>query len=347
MEINLYELFLESKILVVFTVVGLGYLIGRVNLRGFELGATGGVMIIALVFGHFGFEAEPFLGTIGFTMFIYAVGLQAGPRFFSVMMDDGLKYLALSVVVAVTAVAVTRALAGAFDLDTGLAAGILAGALTSTPTLVGAQAAIETGAATIPPGQIADTLYANISVGYAITYIFGMIGLIMIIKFLPGILKIDLAAAAKDYARKKGYDVKGKAARGGVPVVRAYEIVSEEVIGKTVREVRAAIAGKQAAVRVKRGGKLIAPDPDLALEAGDKFAILALPERHMELRELGYAEPGVLDPDLLDAQIDSQELVVVNPAVVGRPVKELNATQTQIPGTKLRLVLKLGSNQNP
>jgi putative transport protein len=75
MEIDVYALFKATPALVVFVVIGLGYFIGKLNLRGFELGPTGGVLLVGLLFGHFGFQGIPLVGTIGFTIFIYSVGL--------------------------------------------------------------------------------------------------------------------------------------------------------------------------------------------------------------------------------------------------------------------------------
>ncbi|MCG8544453.1 MAG: hypothetical protein MJE12_09615, partial [Alphaproteobacteria bacterium] len=87
MEIDVYDLFQKNPALVVFVAIGLGYLIGKLNIGGFELGSTGGVLLVGLLFGHFGFDSHPFLGTIGFILFIYSVGFQAGPRFFNVLLE--------------------------------------------------------------------------------------------------------------------------------------------------------------------------------------------------------------------------------------------------------------------
>lgn len=327
MQIDLYELFSGSPTLVLFVVVGLGYLLGRTAIRGFELGATGGVLLIALAFGHAGFEPDPLIGTIGFTMFIYAVGVQAGPRFFSVMLENGPKYLALACVVGGTAVVTAKLLALAFGLDNGLTAGILAGALTSTPTLVGAQSAVETGVAIIPVGQSPDDVFSNITVGYAITYVFGMVGLILIIKLLPGILKLDLVASARSYAREKGFDESRLKTGGDLPVVRGYEVTGEELVGKTVEEASAVIGAGQGAIRIKRGRDLLTLDDVDTVQMGDRFSALATPGRHAELRELEYLTPGILDPELLDAQIDTIELVVMSDSVAGHRLDELQATR--------------------
>ena len=327
MEIELYDLFKQSPALVIFVAIGLGYLIGKVNIRGFELGPTGGVLLVGLLFGHFGFDEHPFLGTIGFILFIYSVGFQAGPRFFNVLLEDGPRYIALSVVVALTGFVVAKLLALTFDLDSGFTAGILAGAMTSTPTLVGAQNALDAGIAVLGPGLTAEDLRQHLSVGYAITYVFGTIGLILIVKFLPGVLRIDLVGASRQYAQDKGYSETEDTLITGLPVVRGYQIMGGEMVGRTRREIEATRDLKFGLVRLVRDGEVIEFGLDDEIKAGDKAAILARPERHAELRDMPDVKPGILDRELLDSFITSQDIVVSHESAVSRPLRELRITE--------------------
>lgn len=327
MEIDLYDLFKQSPALVIFVAIGLGYLIGKVNIRGFELGPTGGVLLVGLLFGHFGFDEHPFLGTIGFILFIYSVGFQAGPRFFNVLLEDGPRYIALSVVVALTGFVVAKLLALTFDLDSGFTAGILAGAMTSTPTLVGAQNALDAGIAVLGPGLTAEDLRQHLSVGYAITYVFGTIGLILIVKFLPGVLRIDLVGASRQYAQDKGYSETEDTLITGLPVVRGYQIMDGEMVGKTRREVEATRDLDFGLVRLVRDGEVIELGLDDEIKAGDKVAILARPERHADLRDIPDLKPGILDRELLDSFITTQDVVVSHESAVSRPLRELRITE--------------------
>ena len=327
MEIDLYDLFKQSPELVIFVAIGLGYLIGKVNIRGFELGPTGGVLLVGLLFGHFGFDEHPFLGTIGFILFIYSVGFQAGPRFFNVLLEDGPRYIALSVVVALTGFVVAKLLALTFDLDSGFTAGILAGAMTSTPTLVGAQNALDAGIAVLGPGITAEDLRQHLSVGYAITYVFGTIGLILIVKFLPGVLRIDLVGASRQYAQDKGYSETEDTLITGLPVVRGYQIMDGEMVGKTRREIEATRDLEFGLVRLVRDGEVIEFGLDDEIKAGDKAAILARPERHAELRDMPDVKPGILDRELLDSFITTQDIVVSHESAVSRPLRELRITE--------------------
>ena len=328
MEIDVYALFKSTPGLVVFVVIGLGYFLGKLNIRGFELGPTGGVLLIGLLFGHFGFEGIPLLGTIGFTIFIYSVGFQAGPRFFNVLREDGKKYFSLALTVAVSSVFMLWVLALAFDLDNSFGAGILAGALTSTPTLVGAQNAVDVGIARLMEGTTPEQALQNISVGYAITYVFGTVGLILIVKFAPKILRLDLAKEAKRYAKEKGYQESNKRFAKGLPVVRGYQIEEgAEVLGKTRAEIEARRDLKIALVRIKRDGKIIRIEPDEEFAVGDMVAIMAPPDDHAELREQTGLKIGILDPDLLESSITSADVIVTGDAVVGRPISDLRAPE--------------------
>ena len=109
-----------------------GYLVGRIGLAGISLGAAGGVLLAGLLFGHFGFNMYPEIQTLGFAVFIFCVGYQAGPQFFDVLMCSGLKYLSLALVVAACGFVLSVAFARLFDFQPGIAAGLLRGALTTT-----------------------------------------------------------------------------------------------------------------------------------------------------------------------------------------------------------------------
>ena len=328
MEVDVYALFKSTPALVVFVVIGLGYFLGKLNLRGFELGPTGGVLLVGLLFGHFGFEGVPLVGVIGFTIFIYSVGLQAGPRFFNVLREDGVKYISLALIVAVSSVLMLWMLTTLFRLDNSLGAGILAGALTSTPTLVGAQNAIDVGIARLAEGITAEEALQNISIGYAITYVFGTVGLILIVKFAPTILRVDLAKEAKRYAKEKGYQESDKRSTDRLPIVRGYEIEEgADFLGKSRAELEARRDLMMAVLRLKRGSKIVKLAPADQLAVGDQLAIMASPDVHATLREHPGLKMGILDPELLQSSVTSADVIVTKDTAVGRPISDLRAPE--------------------
>jgi len=114
-------------------------LIGNIRVLGISPGPVGGVLLAGLLFGHFGFSMYGGIQTFGFALFIFCVGYQAGPQFFDVLLTSGLKYLSLALVVAGTGFGLSVWLADMLDLAPGMAAGLMGGAMTTTPTLAAAQ----------------------------------------------------------------------------------------------------------------------------------------------------------------------------------------------------------------
>ncbi|MBW2476287.1 MAG: hypothetical protein JRE63_03060 [Deltaproteobacteria bacterium] len=201
---KLLELLRAQPVLTLFLILGIGYLIGAAHLGSFSLGPVAGVLFAGLFLGHFDFRMSPGAQAVGFALFIFSVGYQAGPRFFDVLRSDGLKYFLLALVIATTGFGVAAVAAQILSLAPGTSAGLLSGGLTSSPTLAAAQEAIRSGQVLPPEGISADDMIGNVATGYAITYIFGLAGLIAIIKLLPQVLGIDLEKEAMALEKTSG-----------------------------------------------------------------------------------------------------------------------------------------------
>lgn len=323
MEIDFFALFQDNPTLMIFTVVWLGLLLGRARFGSIELGSTTGVLLIGLVFGHFGFKSEPMLGTFGFTIFIFAVGLQAGPTFFSAFLTDGKKYITLALIVAASALGLAVGIGRMIGLDYGMSAGLLAGALTSTPTLAGAQDALSSGLAVIPEGETRQSANENIGVAYAITYIFGTIGLILFIRYLPVILRIDLPAEARRLAKERGFGRKEElsGAASDIPLIRAYEVPAGTV-GKSIAEIQAKQGRKGVPLRIRRGNRIIEAEDSLTLEAGDVISVIgSLADHEANSDVLGTEK---FDAELLNFNIVTKEVIIIHGDAAGRSLGELN-----------------------
>ena len=324
MEIEIVELLRDNSMLLLFSVIGLGYLIGNLKLGATPMGPTVGVLLIALVFGHYGMEVSPAVGSFGFALFIFSVGLDAGPSFFSAFREDALKYITLALIVAVCGFSMSLIAAKLLSFDPGFDAGLLAGALTSTPTLVGAQDAVTSGLAHIPEGMTAEGVFNNISVGYALTYLVGSIMVVLIITYAPKFMNLNLEAIALTYAREKGIVAKprsGITTADTLPLVRAYK-VGEAGVGKTLAQRTVEINIPSIALRIKRGSELLEARSDLVLEQDDIISFIASLSVHQWARENIGAEE-VLDPDLLDYHIKTHEIIVLNSKLAGKRLSEL------------------------
>src|SRR5512135_65064 len=163
--------FLEQQpLLALFLVVGLGYALGEVNIRGFALGA-GAVLFVGLAAGMLSPKAAPpaLVGSLGLVLFVYGVGIQYGKQFFSGMASPfGLKVNALVLLSHLAGIGASWLGHGALLVAPAAVAGLFCGALTSTPAL---QAAISAAGSNEP------------ALGYSVAYPFGFIAPILCMYF--------------------------------------------------------------------------------------------------------------------------------------------------------------------
>jgi len=322
-EINAFTRFLETlraqPVLTLFLILGIGYLIGNIRIGSFSLGPVAGVLFAGLFLGHFDFRMSAGAQAVGFALFIFSVGYQAGPRFFDVLRTDGLKYFSLAVVIAATGFTIAVIAAKLLELSPGTSAGLLSGGLTSSPTLAAAQEALRTGQVQPPEGITADAMIGNVATGYAITYIFGLAGLIAIIKLLPQVLGIDLEKEAK------ALEVKAESAAALPPTnvsARMYRVSNEEITKIPGEQLREQYWDKTSVVRLRRGGEFIKPDPEDFLHLGDELHILAPVEFFTEIVARFGEE---ITPDISTAQFtETAQIVVINKSAVGKTLRELD-----------------------
>src|SRR6478735_4833346 len=161
----------SQPILTAFLAIGVGYLVGQINIFGSSLG-VGAVLFVGLAIGAFAPKAA-ITGPIGLTgliMFLYGIGILYGKQFFEGMIGSiGIKYNLLALVACVAGLFVALALGQAYGIKIGHTLGIYAGSMTSTATL---QAALDTMKNTEP------------SIGYSVAYPFGVIGPILCLSFM-------------------------------------------------------------------------------------------------------------------------------------------------------------------
>ncbi len=322
-EINAFTRLLETlhaqPVLTLFLILGMGYLMGNIRIGSFSLGPVAGVLFAGLFLGHFDFRMSAGAQAVGFALFIFSVGYQAGPRFFDVLRTDGLKYFSLAVVIATTGFIIAVIAAKILDLSPGTSAGLLSGGLTSSPTLAAAQEALRTGQVAPPEGITADAMIGNVATGYAITYIFGLAGLIAIIKLLPQVLGIDLEKEAK------ALEIEAESTAESPPTnvsARIYRVTDEALTRIPGKQLREQYWDKASVVRLKRGDDFLEPDPERFLQLGDELHILAPVEYFTEtVSKLGEE----ITPKMGTAQFtETAQVVVINKDAVGKTLQELD-----------------------
>ncbi|MCA2017917.1 aspartate:alanine antiporter [Vibrio tritonius] len=329
MNIDVVLLLKQNPILLIFVVLAIGLSIGKIRIGSFQLGNSIGVLVTSLVMGHLGFSFSSESLTIGFMLFIYCVGIEAGPNFFGIFFRDGKHYLILSLTVLITAMWITYFGSYYLDLDFGLSAGMMAGALTSTPVLVGAQDAINSGLAEVPHNKDLSLILDSVSVGYAMAYLVGLISMIMFAKLLPKLQKQNLSDSAQQIARERGLG--GNSQRKVyLPIIRAYRVgpeLTNWVDGRNLRELGIYRQTGCYIERVRRNGILAHPDGDAILQEGDEIALVGFPDSHARLDPSFRNGKEVFDRNLLDLRISEEEIVVKSDAIAGKRLSELNLSE--------------------
>jgi len=127
---------LHSSYFSLFLIVALGFMLGRIKIKGLSLDVSA-VIFIALLFGHFGVIIPKELGNFGLVLFIFTIGIQAGPGFFDSFRSKGKTLIIITLLIIASACFTAIGLKYAFDIDTPSVVGLVAGGLTSTPGLAG------------------------------------------------------------------------------------------------------------------------------------------------------------------------------------------------------------------
>lgn len=316
---RLLDLLHSQPVLTLFLILGMGYLIGGIRIGSFSLGPVAGVLFAGIFLGHFEFRMSAGAQAVGFALFIFSVGYQAGPRFFDVLRQDGLKYFTLAVVIATTGFTIAVIATKLLSLPPGTSAGLLSGGLTSSPTLAAAQEAIRGGQVSPPSGMTADAMIGNVATGYAITYIFGLAGLIAIIKLLPQMLGIDLEKQAKLMEQE---DKTSKSLKSTNISARIYRVTNETFTKIPVKDLKEQYWNKTSVVKVRRNGEVIELGPDGFLQIGDELGILA-PVEYFTQTISKFGEE--ITPEMDTNQFtETAKIVVINKKVSDKSLEGLD-----------------------
>ena len=319
------ELLIGNSILLLFLVLAIGFLIGGIRFGNFQLGSVAGVLIAGLLFGHLGFEGNAAIQSFGFVLFMISVGYQAGPKFIQALKKDGRRYLVIAVIVSLSGFGLAFAFGRILNFEPGISAGLLAGALTSTPTLAAADATVQSTGFVIPDGMDVEDIRTNINSAYAITYIFGLVGLILVIRMLPGMLRINLADEAVKLEREDEEAGPKSVFSPSDIVVRAFRLESEEHAGLSLEEIYKASPYQFTIQKIRRGGELMEPTLETELQIGDLISIVGVitPELFEKIgdRVIG---PFARDRELLQYNPETDQICVTRKYKGGLTLGDLN-----------------------
>ncbi len=309
--------------LAIFLALAFGFWIGPMKLAGFSLGNVTATLLAAVVIGQLMITISPNVKSVFFLLFLFAVGYGVGPQFFRGLAREGPKQIGFAVIVLAFCLIVPLICAKMAGLDLGYAAGLYAGSQTISASIgVATDQIMRLGL----PADQAKSFADKIPIGYAVTYIFGTIGsAIVLAKFGPWLIGVDLPKACAEYEKQLGGDAGGEHVMSARRNWEARAYVVEpgmKVVGKTIAQAEAsATKGRFQIERIRRGQEIIEPRPDFVLQAGDVVAVAA--QRDLLVDLLTNSVKEVDDKQLLDVPVESCDVLVTNREVDGKSLAEL------------------------
>ena len=307
-------LFIEHSALQAIVVLSLisaiGLIVGKVRILGISLGITF-VFFTGIFAGHFGLTIDSrmlfYAETFGLVLFVYALGLQVGPGFFSSMRTEGVKLLVPAIAVLVTGTLMAIGLSYIADVSIADMSGILCGATTNTPALAAAQQSLEqmgingNGAA----------------LSCAITYPLGVVGVILAIIFLRKLFVRPSDMPQPDSKHKKNV------------FIASYRVTNPAIFGKTIAEVAHTGHHHFVISRMWHNGHVLIPMSDRVLQKNDILLVITKPEEADGLclifgeKEQKDWNSENIDWNKIDSELTSQRILVTRSEINGKKLSSL------------------------
>ncbi|MFI6519244.1 aspartate-alanine antiporter [Spirillospora sp. NPDC050679] len=305
--------------LALFLCLALGFALGKVRFWKISLGGVAGTLIVAIFVGMLEVTLHDQVKNIAFAIFIFTLGFLAGPSFFAHLNKGSLRYGVFTAIEVVAILAVTTAAVLLLDLDVGTAAGLLAGGATESAVLGTATEAI--GKLDLPPAQIT-TLQANVGTAYSISYICGLITIVLFTsQIAPAIMRVDLRAEAAKLWQQLGGGGDDDAPRSLPNLVGRVHRVSATTAGATVADLERLLGDGVTVERLRHAGKIVAPSPGTLLAAGDLVALYG-PREALAGADARIG-PEVGDAVGLDRDLDVADVQLSKGPLTGRTLREV------------------------
>lgn len=308
------SLFVEHSalqaIVVLSLISALGIMLGKVRIFGISLGITF-VFFIGIIAGHFGLTIDKqmlfYAETFGLVLFVYALGLQVGPGFFSSMRSGGIRLLLPSLALLATGTLLAIAIGYACGIPIEEMSGILCGATTNTPALAAAQQTLE---------QL-NIESSGAALGCALTYPLGVVGVILALVFLKKFFVRNEDMPGPDSKHQKNV------------FIASYKVTNPYVFGKTIAEIAASHHNHFVISRMWHNGHVLIPMSSRVLEKDDILLVVTKPEECDELccifgeKEQKDWNTGEIDWNKIDSELTSQRILVTRPEINGKKLSSL------------------------
>ncbi len=322
-------------------VISVGVLLGKIKIFGISLGVTF-VLFTGILMGHFGFTGEThilhFIREFGLILFVFCIGLQVGPSFFSSFKKGGMRLnlLAVGIVVLNIAVALGIYFIANGRIELPMMVGILYGAVTNTPGLGAAQEALNQLSYSGQP----------IALGYACAYPLGVVGIIGSIIAIRYIFRVNFAKE-EDELKSQGGDIKHQ------PHMLTLEVRNESIDGKGLLQIKEFLGRSFVCSRICHEGHVSIPNHETEFHIGDQVFIVCS-EEDAEAVIAFIGKEVQVDWEKQDMPMVSRRILVTKPEINGkklgdmhfRSLFEVNVTRVNRSGMDLfadpNLVLQVG-----
>ncbi|MBB3895013.1 putative transporter [Bacteroides pyogenes] len=309
---NLWGGGVAHSVLILSLVIAFGIMLGKIKIWGVSLGATW-ILFVGILFGHLNMNLDEhllhFMKEFGLILFVYSIGLQVGPGFFSAFKKGGLTLNLLAIIVVVLGVGITVALHLITGLPITTMVGILSGAVTNTPGLGAAQQAYSDLSGIDAP---------EIALGYAVSYPLGVVGIILSLIALKYLLRINTGKEEKDAERGSG-QLQELTVRP-----TSIEIRNEAVEGLSVKELHPLLNRKFVISRIKHreGGETGLVNSDTTLHVGDKILVISTPA-DIEAITVFFGKEISMEWEQLNKELISRRILITKPELNGKTLSQL------------------------
>lgn len=296
-------------------VIAAGVLLGKIKFFGISLGVTF-VLFVGILAEHFGFTGNPailsFVQDFGLILFVFCIGLQVGPSFFSSFKRGGitLNLLAVGIVFLNIAVALILYFALQGRVDIPMMVGILCGAVTNTPGLGAANEAL----------QQLHYQGPEIAMGYACAYPLGVMGIILSMIIIRYICRVDVKQDSDEIQKEEEANPHMK------PYTISLKVQNEALSGKTLSQVQNFLARDFVCTRIIQDGHMITPNANTVLRLGDRMFLVCAEDDSEAI--MAFIGPKIeQDWDATNQQdkpMVSRRILVTQPNINGKTLGELH-----------------------
>jgi len=300
-------------ILVYCVVIACGLALGKIKIFNVSLGIAF-ILFAGIAASHFGFRINhdvlEFVRDFGLILFVFSIGLQVGPAFFSSFRRSGVILNMLALALVLTGAVVTVIICFVSDLPMPVMAGIMSGAVTNTPGLGAVQQTLSQIMQTNPQSEIPDP-----GIGYAVAYPFGVLGVILSMIIIKKVFGINMVAEQKAITEAQHPPDEA-------PEKATIRVTSVNAAGKTVQEITEKAPVRIIISRLLHNGNLILPGPDSKIEHGDVLLVVT-GKKDLE-SVVGYlGTRSDIDLSAHQAKLITRRIVVTNTDVRGKTLGSL------------------------